>query len=60
MTVIDINAHKPPVIYAVRIAQYWDGRMEFFVEDVADDQRSRASIAWALRQMAGILDRNDT
>lgn len=54
--VVDINANKPPVIYTVRIAQHWDGRCEFFIEDVANDQRTRNSVAWALREMADTLE----
>lgn len=56
MSITDINSKKPPVIYTVRIAQHWDGHLEFFVEDLKDDPRSKQSVAWALRQMADALD----
>lgn len=59
MTVININGKKPPVIYVVRIAQHWNGELEFFVEDLADDPRSRESVAWALRQMAEALEKSN-
>jgi hypothetical protein len=54
--ITDINKDKSPVIYAVRIAHYWDGRIEYLVEDVAYDSRSRNSIAEALRKMADAMD----
>lgn len=54
--VIELSGKRPPVVYTVRISQHWNGTLEFFVEDVADDQRSRESIAWALRKMADCLD----
>jgi hypothetical protein len=50
MSVIDLNAKRPPVYYTVNITHHWDDTLEVFVEDVADDDRSRASVADALRR----------
>lgn len=58
MNVTDINAGKPPVIYAVRIAQHWDGHLEFFMEDIEPNERSLKSVAWALRQMADAIEKD--
>jgi len=58
MSVIDLADRRPPVCYTVRIVQHWDGRTKFFVEDVADDERSRRAIAEKLREMADALERS--
>lgn len=57
-TLIDLADHRPPVCYTVRIVHFWDDRMEFHVEDVADDPRSRRSVADALRRAAGQLEQS--
>lgn len=49
---IDLNKRRAPVIYTVTITHHWDDRLEFFVHDVADDDRSRAAVADALRRAA--------
>lgn len=53
---IDLADHRPPVCYTVRLAQHWDGRLEIFVEDVSDDERSRKAVADALRRAANHID----
>lgn len=55
MTVIDLANHRPPVCYTVRLTEHWDGRLEIFVEDVADDDRSRRAVADSLRRAADQL-----
>jgi hypothetical protein len=52
MTVVDLSARRQPVTYTVTITHHWDDSLEVFVADVADDQRSRASVADALRRAA--------
>lgn len=54
--IISINSRKPPTFYTLRIAHHQDGKLQLFVEDVADDERSRESIAWAMRELADSLD----
>lgn len=54
--VMDLAEIRKPICYTVRLAQYWNGRIEIFVEDVADDERSRQSIAHALRCAADACD----
>jgi hypothetical protein len=55
MSVVDLADHRPPVCYTVRLKEHWDGRLEIFVEDVADDERSRKAVADALRRAADYL-----
>ena len=52
MSVIDLWKHRAPVTYTVTITHHWDDTLEVFVQDVADDARSRASVADALRRAA--------
>lgn len=52
MRVINLADRRQPVSYTVRITQHWDGSLEVFVEDVADDERSRQSVADALARAA--------
>jgi hypothetical protein len=52
MSVIDLGKRRPPVTYTVTITHHWDDTLEIFVQDVADDERSRAAVADALRRAA--------
>ena len=52
MRVINLADRRQPVSYTVRITHHWDDRLEVFVEDVADDERSRQSVADALARAA--------
>jgi hypothetical protein len=52
MSVINLADRRPPVSYTVRITHHWDDTLEVFVEDVADDERSRQSVADALARAA--------
>jgi hypothetical protein len=56
MTVVELSDRRAPVCYTVHFCQYWDGRLQIRVEDVADDERSRKSIAAAMRQAADFLE----
>lgn len=56
MSVVDLAQHRPPVCYTVRLTDHWDGTLQVFVEDVSDDDRSRASVAHALRRAADMLE----
>lgn len=53
--VVDLNAKRPPVDYTIRLRHHWDDRLEVFVEDVSDDERSRLSVADALERAAAML-----
>jgi hypothetical protein len=55
MSIIDLANHRPPVCYTVRLTDHWDGRLEIFVEDIADDERSKSAVANALRRAADML-----
>jgi len=57
MTVVSLQDRRTPVYYTVRIAHHWDGKLEIFVEDVADDERSRQSIADALDRASKVFRR---
>ena len=52
MSVIDLGKHRAPVTYTVTITHHWDDTLEVFVQDVSDDERSRAAVADALRRAA--------
>ena len=58
--IVDLSAHRPPVIYTVRITHHWNDRLEIFVEDVADDDRSRRSVADALFRAARLFGAAET
>lgn len=51
--VIDLNANRAPVVYTVTIAHHYDGTLEFKIEDVADDERSRETVFHAFRRISG-------
>lgn len=57
MTVIDLSAKRQPVTYTLVITHHWDGHFEFTVLDVADDERSKESVGYALKQAAAAWDR---
>jgi hypothetical protein len=48
MGVIELSEHRQPVCYTVHLRHHWNGALEIFVEDVADDVRSRIAVADAL------------
>jgi hypothetical protein len=52
----DLNSRRKPVVYTVRLRQGYDGSLTVHVEDVADDRRSRAAVADALRQAADLIE----
>ena len=51
--VVDINTRRAPVVYDVTIAHFYDGTIEFYIRDVADDPRSRDAVLWAFRRIVG-------
>jgi len=53
--IVSLADRRAPVCYTVRITHHWDDRLEVFVEDVADDERSRASVADSLFRAARIF-----
>jgi len=52
MTVIDLSTKRQPVTYTLVITHHWDGHFEFTVLDVADDERSREAVGYALKKAA--------
>ena len=56
MKVIDLADCRAPVCYTVHLVQFWDDSLEVKVEDVSDDERSRKSVADALRRAADMLE----
>jgi hypothetical protein len=54
----DLNSRRKPVVYTVRLSQGYDGSLTVHVEGVADDRRSRAAVADALRQVADLFEWN--
>lgn len=56
MSVIELGDHRSPVCYTVHLTQHWNGTLEVFVEDVADDPRSRQAVADALALASKMLD----
>jgi len=50
--IVDLSAKRRPVVYTVEITHHWDDRLEIFVHDVSDSERSRASVADALHRAA--------
>lgn len=57
MSVIDLSTKRQPVTYTLVITHHWDGHFEFTVLDVADDERSRESVGYALKQAAAAWDK---
>jgi hypothetical protein len=55
--ILDLQAKRKPVCYTVRLTQGWNGELAVLVEDVADDQRSRESIAAAMREGVDLIER---
>jgi hypothetical protein len=54
--IVDLSDHRPPVVYTVHLVQFWDGRLECKVEDVADDLRSREAVRETLRRVLKYWD----
>lgn len=53
--IVSLSDRRSPVNYTVRITHHWDDRLEVFVEDVADDDRSRQSVADALERASSMF-----
>ena len=51
--IIDLNSKRPPAVYSVTIVHHYDDTLEFRVEDVADDPRSREAVMSAFRRISG-------
>lgn len=50
--IIELSKHQKPVTYRLTITHHFDGTIETFVHDIADDERSRAAVGYALRRIA--------
>lgn len=56
MSIVELSEHRAPVCYTVHLRQHWNGALEVFVEDVADDPRSRQAVADALALASKMLN----
>lgn len=54
--VVELGDRRPKVCYTVRLTQDYIGGLTVFVEDVADDPRSRQAVADALRKAAELIE----
>lgn len=50
--VVALADRRPPVTYTVTVTHHWDDRLEIFVADVSDDERSQASVNDAIARIA--------
>lgn len=50
--IVLLSSHRPSVTYTLTITHHWDDTLEVFAQDVADDERSRASVADTLTRAA--------
>lgn len=48
-----------PVVYTVTIEHWADGEVDVRVQDVDSTPRDRASIAWALRRAADLIEQGE-
>lgn len=55
-SVINLNEKRLPVVYTVTIVHHYDGTIEFNINDVADDERSREAVLHAFRRISGADD----
>jgi hypothetical protein len=46
---------RKPVVYTIEVTHFWDGTVEVFVHDVADDERTREAVCHALSLTAKAL-----
>lgn len=53
--VVDLMSKRTPVDYTIRIRHHWDDRLEIFVEDISDDERSKSVIADTLERAAQVF-----
>lgn len=51
--IIDLSRKRVPTIYTVTIVHHWDGNLEFKIDDVAEDERSREAVMHAFRRICG-------
>ena len=59
MTIVNLTNKRKPVTYTVTITHYWDDALEFHVDGVADDARSRHSVSDAMSRYGGFQQRAD-
>ena len=50
--IVHLGDHRRPVNYTVSITQHFDGRIECWVADMADDERSRNAVMECLERVA--------
>ena len=54
--VVSIGAYRRPVTYKVTLRQDYQGGLAVWVDDVADDPRSRKAVADALRRASDMIE----
>lgn len=50
--ILELSNRRNPTTYTVTITHHWDGTIESYAHDVADDQRSRDAVGHALSRVA--------
>jgi hypothetical protein len=46
--VIDLSKKREPARYTLHLVHHWDGTVEVLVDDVAETERNKKSITWAM------------
>lgn len=54
MSIVNLSDRRAPVVYTVTIVHHWNDALEFQIQDVADDKRSRASVLDAMQRVSGL------
>lgn len=52
----DLATRRQPVSYTVTITQYWDGRIQGYVDGVSDSPRSQRAVADAMDRLCAHWD----
>lgn len=47
---IELSEHRKPVTYTLHIIHHWNGTIEVLVDDVAETERNKESIVWAMKR----------
>ena len=51
-SLFDLSSRRPPTTYMLEITHHWDGRIEAFVHDISDSDKSQSSVWFALCELA--------
>lgn len=55
--IVKLSDRQKPVDYTIHIRHWFDGTVEMYVRDIADDERSRKALRYALLLVARSLRR---